>query len=177
MSTTAMIESNANEVLYLFEIIKKYGVTCSMEFKKQGDCDPVIGIVGVKIDVEHFGGVISDSLLVKLGDVDLSFNLNDHTFSKYVSDCQIEICITDISGNYSVWFSSGEIQPEGIKEANEGVLVKGINPLNRLQDEGDMWHALMDICIDVERGYIDHIEATTRIISVFEHYQKRQVAP
>lgn len=34
MTTIQMIDSNAGEAMHLFDVMKKYGATCSLEFNK-----------------------------------------------------------------------------------------------------------------------------------------------
>ncbi|MEV2911036.1 hypothetical protein ABNF65_21100 [Paenibacillus larvae] len=51
-----------------------------------------------------------------------------------------------------------------------------INPHNPLEDEGDLFHAIMDECIDLEKGSIDHIEATIRISKITNHFYRKKAA-
>lgn len=117
---TQMADSTVSEIIHLFEVIKKYGVKCSLEFQSDGNLDPLFGLVDYPIlSCEYFeceGG--PDSILVVLGDeesnVELNFELNISCF-KDISDTQIGICIAN--DHYSAFFNSGTIIPEGIEEA------------------------------------------------------------
>lgn len=117
---TPMADSTVSEIIHLFEVMKKYGVKCSLEFQSDGNLDPLFGLVDYPIlSCEYFeceGG--PDSILVVLGDeesnVELNFELNISCF-KDISDTQIGICIAN--DHYSAFFNSGTIIPEGIEEA------------------------------------------------------------
>jgi hypothetical protein len=114
-----MLESNAGEVIHLFEVMKKHGTTCGVEFKTERSLDPLIGIAQAPVTVEYFeGDDQGDSVIIELGDTSFSFELRNHSFSKYVSDCQIEVCVMENNGNYTAFFNSGGIHPDGIEEAN-----------------------------------------------------------
>ncbi|MED2006720.1 hypothetical protein P4V39_01130 [Brevibacillus borstelensis] len=119
MSNIQMIESNAGEVKHLFEVMKKHGVTCALELNREKGNDPFIGISTVEVDVEYLeGSEASDILIVKMGEADFAFGLKDHSFSKFITDCQIMIAIMENDAEYIAWFNSGVISPEGIQEAN-----------------------------------------------------------
>ncbi|WP_019123592.1 hypothetical protein [Brevibacillus massiliensis] len=119
MQTIKMIDSNAGEIFHLFEVMKKFGVTCSLEFNLEKWVDPFIGISKVDVDVEYLeGGEEGDTLVVKMGEADFSFSLRDHTFSKLISECQIFIAISEKDGSYTAWFNSGFASPKAIAEAN-----------------------------------------------------------
>jgi hypothetical protein len=112
-----MIESDAGEVFHLFQVMRKYGAACSMEMKSTHSADPLIGMTGMAVNVEYLDGNTDngDSVIIYLGDTELSVDLKNHSFTKYISNCQIDICIS--SDNYSFWFNSEVIPPEGIQEA------------------------------------------------------------
>ena len=111
-----MIQSNAGEVVHLFEVIQKYGATCSLEFKTTKSTDPLIGLSAAAVSAEYFergGG--PDAVVVHLDDAEFCFDLGIHSFSKHVSGSQITILI--MSDNYDAWIVSGSISKEGVKEA------------------------------------------------------------
>ncbi|GED53519.1 hypothetical protein EDM54_01550 [Brevibacillus borstelensis] len=118
MSNIQMIESNAGEVKHLFEVMKKYGVACSLEINFDRADDPFIGTSGTKIDTEYLEGKDGDTLIVKLDEVDFAFGLKDHSFSKYITDHQIMIAISENDGDYTAWFNSNVVPPIGIWETN-----------------------------------------------------------
>ncbi|MCD9026017.1 hypothetical protein [Cohnella silvisoli] len=128
---TKMLDSNSGEIVHLFEVMQKYGVKCSMEFKQDASLDPLCGITLQSVDlIEYFerqGG--PDAVVVELGDLSLGFDLGIHSFYKEISDCQILICIA--SDHYSAWFNSDVISPEGIDEAkNYKEIHYGLDPKN-----------------------------------------------
>jgi hypothetical protein len=51
-------------------------------------------------------------------------------------------------------------------------IVQGMNPYNRLETEDDMMHALMDLFIDVEKGKLDHIDASVKATEIVLAYMK-----
>jgi hypothetical protein len=117
MGNTKMIDIKAWEVIHLFDVMKKYEVTCNLEFNTGESSVSLIGISDMPVNVEYFeGNVDGDSIIVKLGDADFSFDLKNHFFSKDVTGCQINICIAGKS--YVAWFNSNVIPAEGIEEAN-----------------------------------------------------------
>ncbi len=117
MTTIKMFESNEGEVMHLFELMKKYGVTCSLEMQVEGSANPILGITDAPVSVEYFEGEGGgDALIVNLGEAGFTFEVGIHSYSKHVSDVQISIAV--VSENYAVWFNSGAIPPEGIEEAN-----------------------------------------------------------
>ncbi|RNB72157.1 hypothetical protein [Brevibacillus panacihumi] len=118
MTNYKMIESSAVEVMHLFEVMKTYGVTCSLELTRAKGNDPFIGSAGVNVDVECLEGEDGDVLVVKLGEAEFAFDTEDHTFGKLVSDRQIMISIVEKDGEYAAWFDSDIVTPEGIEEAN-----------------------------------------------------------
>ncbi|MED1947043.1 MULTISPECIES: hypothetical protein [Brevibacillus] len=118
MTTIQMIDSNAGEAMHLFEVMKKFGVTCSLEFKLEGVADPFIGISGVNVDVDYLEAEDGDTLIVNMGEAEFAFGLGDHDFSRIISDCQIMMAIGAKDGKYIAWFNSGVISPDGIVEAN-----------------------------------------------------------
>lgn len=117
MTTFHMIDTNAGEVMHLFEVMKRHGVTCSLEFKLEGVADPLIGISEVNADVDYLEGADGDNLIVIMGDAEFSFSLKDHSFSKCITDNQIMITIVEDDGKYTAWFDSGAVSPAGIQEA------------------------------------------------------------
>lgn len=121
---TKMIASSPDEIIYLFEIMKKYNITCSLELNVDGCLDPMLGIVSQPVSTEYFvGGEQGDSVLVSLGEAGFGFELQNHSFSKQITECQIDISI--ISDSYSAWFNSAVLPPEAIKEA-KGYSTKGL---------------------------------------------------
>jgi hypothetical protein len=117
---TQMTDSTVSEIIHLFEVMKKYGVKCSLEFQSKGYLDPLFGIVDYPIlSCEYFereGG--PDSILLILGDeannVEFNFELNISCF-KDISDIQIFTLIAN--DHYAAFFNSGSIPAEGIEEA------------------------------------------------------------
>ncbi|MFI8714225.1 hypothetical protein [Brevibacillus brevis] len=133
MTTIQMIDSNAGEVMHLFEVMKKYGATCSLEFNKGNGNDPFIGITGVNVDVEYLEGdatVEGDTLIVKLGETDFAFGLRDHSFSKFISSSQITVAVMANDTDYTAWFNSSVITPEGIEEASDYDATVGDNDIS-----------------------------------------------
>lgn len=41
----------------------------------------------------------------------------------------------------------------------------------RIKDYGDLWHAVMDICIKVQFDGLDHLDATQEICELCEMYK------
>jgi hypothetical protein len=75
-------------------------------------------------------------------------------------------------GKYRVVVGLPNTEVEG--DQTPAPLIEGINPYNRLEDEGDFYHAVMDVCIDVERANIDHVIAVDRIMDITQiYYAKR----
>ena len=117
MSTIQMKQSNIHECEKLFGIIQKYGVHCSLEFKVEENADPLLGIAQASVKVDYFEDQELEAfLLIDLNGSDFSFSGKKSTFHKYVSDCQIDICIS--SELFSAWFNSGSLPAEAIEEAN-----------------------------------------------------------
>lgn len=115
---TQMLKSHAGEAVHLFKIMQKYGATCSLEFQAKNSLDPLIGIARAKVGVDYFEGSEGDAVIVELDEASFSFELGNHSFLKYVSDCQIEVWAISNDDGYAATFNSGVIPPEGIKEAN-----------------------------------------------------------
>lgn len=44
--------------------------------------------------------------------------------------------------------------------------------MKEVQDYGDMWNFVMDEIIDVERGKVDHLDATQKIMDKFAELLK-----
>lgn len=59
-----------------------------------------------------------------------------------------------------------------IKEFTPKPIVEGINPYNRLEDETDLMHAMMDLFIDVEKGELEHVEASVKATEIVKAYIK-----
>ncbi|MED4602559.1 hypothetical protein P9314_17985 [Paenibacillus validus] len=108
-----MIYSSAGEVTHLFEIMKKYGVRCSLELNTNDSANSLISIAQAAVKVDYLEG---DTVVIHLDEAEFAFDLENHCFGKYVSDCQIDICIS--SEHYVAWFNSGTIPEEGIEEAS-----------------------------------------------------------
>lgn len=116
---TQMINCGADEAIHLFKVIKKYGATCSLEFNAEKTMDPLLAISFASVEVGYFEGDESgDSVILELDSAEFSFDLKNHSFSKFVSDCQITILVMEKEGGYAAWFNSGAIIPVGIEEAN-----------------------------------------------------------
>jgi hypothetical protein len=161
-----MIPSDAGEVCHLFEVMKKHNVTCSLEFKRFDSADPMIGIAGAAVSVEYFEGDIDasgDSVIVQLGETELTFDLKSHDFSKYVTDCQIEVCI--MSDTYAAFFNSGVIPEAGIEEAkNYSELVYTGEPVEIVLDqyEAALIEYIQTLCfedlLDAHEGIMEAAE-------------------
>ncbi len=106
-----MIESDAGEVLHLFNVMEKYGIECDLEVS-----DPFFGIAQAPVKTEYIECNDGGTVVVYLGETEFGFDLKRHQFEKYVSNCQIYICIA--SEHYAAWFISGAIPTEVITEAN-----------------------------------------------------------
>lgn len=116
MKTIQMIESSFSEALHLFEVMEKHSAMCGLEMKIEGMCDPIVAISYQPVKAEYIENAgDGDVLVVHLGETELCFmaNLSIH---KYISDCQISLCISD--DKYTAWFDSGSVSPEAIIEAN-----------------------------------------------------------
>jgi hypothetical protein len=114
---TRMRESNAGEVIHLFEVMQKYGVEVSLEFQSEGVMDPLLGMTDCPINlIEYFENENGpDSVLIEIGEASFNFELGVNTFFMNISDIQISICIAN--DNYTAFFNSETIPPEGIEEA------------------------------------------------------------
>ena len=58
MGNTKMINVTAGEVIHLFEVMKKYEVTCNLEFNTEESSNPLIGISDMPVSVEYFKGSV-----------------------------------------------------------------------------------------------------------------------
>ncbi|MBY0088447.1 hypothetical protein [Brevibacillus brevis] len=88
---------------------------------------------GRAINVEYLegdGAVEGDTLIVKLGETDFAFSLKDHSFSKFISSTQITVAVMANDTDYTAWFNSSVITPEGIKEANNYDATVGDNDIS-----------------------------------------------
>jgi hypothetical protein len=45
---------------------------------------------------------------------------------------------------------------------------------NELKEEGDLFHAIMDICGDVQLNGKDHLDATSEILVIVEKYYTKE---
>jgi|GEM_PF-3397650 len=116
MSTIQMFKSNAGEVMHLFEVMARHGVSCSLEMNVEGSADPILGIAdATNLSVEYVEGDDGDTVVVNLDNAELAFELQKNTFGKYISDCQVMISI--ISDDRAAWFNSSAMSPEAIQEA------------------------------------------------------------
>lgn len=153
--TIQMIESSAGEVLYLFEIMKKFRVTCSLELNTTQSADPLLGIAQAAVRAEYFerhNDESGDAVIVYLGECEFGFDLKNHSFSKHISDCQINIAIS--SEDYTAWFLSAALPEEGIEEANSYKV---------LTAESDLEEEIMHICDDIAEHRIDPDEGGRRL--------------
>lgn len=116
--TIQMIESSVGEALHLFGIMEKHQVPCSLELKIYTQADPFVGVASQPVKAEYLetfkGEGTGDTVVITLGESEFAFEL-DFTVAKYITDSQIDLCIA--KENYSAWFSSGHVSPEGINEA------------------------------------------------------------
>jgi len=116
MTTIQMVKSNAGEVMHLFEVMARHGVSCSLEMHAEGSADPILGIPGAtNISTEYLEGDDGDTVVVNLDNAELAFELQKNTFGKYISDCQVMISI--ISDDRAAWFNSSAMSLEAIQEA------------------------------------------------------------
>lgn len=115
-NTINMIDSNAGEVLHLFNVMAKHGVTCSLEFKAAGVTNPLFGITDASVKTDYIKGNDGDLVIVYMDEIEFGFELGSNDFAKYVIDYQILLCISN--EHYVTWFNSGVIPSEGIAEAN-----------------------------------------------------------
>lgn len=117
---TQMIPCEFGEAIHLFKMMQKYGTTCSLELNAEKTLDPLLGATysAIKVDVMDKSENSDAKVILELDSSEFGFDLKNHSFSKYVSDCQITILVTENVGNYAAWFHSGVIGPEGIEEAN-----------------------------------------------------------
>lgn len=118
MEPIKMIEIDPSEVIHLFDVLQKFDVVSSLELHKEGMADPFIAITSQSVKAEYVERVndeSGDAIAVHLGELELCFDIFNTSFFKHISDCQIDVCITD--GKYSAFFNSGVISLEGIAEA------------------------------------------------------------
>lgn len=113
-----METTDVGEIIHLFEVMKKYSATCSLELQTVANADPLFTLSGMTVNnveyIERLGG--PDAVLFELGEMEFGFDLGSHVFAKQVASNQIFISV-HAEGSYSAWFSSGSILPEGISEA------------------------------------------------------------
>ncbi|MGG4344957.1 hypothetical protein [Paenibacillus lautus] len=114
--TIQMIESSVGEALYLFGIMEKHQVPCSLELKIDTQADPFVGIASQPVKAEYLetfkGEGTGDTVVITLGESEFAFELN-FSVSKHITDSQISLCIAGT--NYAAWFNSGLIPFEGIE--------------------------------------------------------------
>ncbi|MDH6673192.1 hypothetical protein M2277_003857 [Paenibacillus sp. LBL] len=118
MEPIKMIEIDPSETIHLFDVFQKHNIVSSLELNKEGMADPFMAITSqpVKAEyIERFNDESGDAIVVHLGELELCFDIFGTSFFKHISDCQVDICITD--GKYSAFFNGGVISPEGIAEA------------------------------------------------------------
>lgn len=122
MTTTQMKKSDAGEVMHIIKTLEKFAVSCSLEFQLLAVSDPFFAVVKQPIKAEYIENYcsedIGDAVVIHLGESEFLFPLSKNTFSKDVTDCQVNLCIVSEECNYAAWFSSGVIPPEGIAEMN-----------------------------------------------------------
>ncbi|MCY9539427.1 hypothetical protein M5X00_13000, partial [Paenibacillus alvei] len=116
MSTIQLKESKAREVMHLFEVMKKYNAKCSLEINIGKHNDPFVAIAQEPVSTEYFVEEEGEVLVVSLGETDLTFDVDSHSFAKEVTDCQILICI--VNEEYAAWFNSDALPQEAIELAN-----------------------------------------------------------
>ncbi|CAM4408206.1 hypothetical protein FHS16_001750 [Paenibacillus endophyticus] len=114
MTVINMIKSDAGEAMHLFEVMQKHGVKCSLEMK-HGNADPMVSIASAAVQTEYVKGSDNDTVVVSLNDVNLAFPLGEYSYSKFISDIQIDIAIA--SESHTAWFSSKAMSLEAIAEA------------------------------------------------------------
>lgn len=118
MSTIQLEESNASEIMHLFEVMKQHNAKCSLELNMDNFCQPLIGIAQESVTTEYIqGGDEGDTVVIHLGGCEFAFDLASHSFAKKVTDCQILIAI--MSDKYAAWFNSTELPQEGVELAKD----------------------------------------------------------
>lgn len=121
MTTVKMQQATIQEGIRLFEIMKKYGVHCSLELKVEEDAEPLMGIYDAPVSTDY---IDSDndgiSFSVILGESEFSFNEKRDTFHRYVSECQIDLCIS--TDRYAAWFNSRVLPADAISEAKDHII-------------------------------------------------------
>ncbi|MFM1655538.1 helix-turn-helix domain-containing protein [Brevibacillus sp. B_LB10_24] len=119
MSVIQMIECSFEEAYRLFHLIKKYRAKCSLELNVGESADQLIGIAQGEIDIDYLESTYGpETLIIILGEAEFSFDLESHSFAKYVTDCQIMVSIMKGDAEYVAFFNSSIIPSEGIEEAN-----------------------------------------------------------
>ena len=90
-----------------------------------------------------------------MGDADFSFDLKNHSYSKDVTDCQINICIA--SDGYAAWFNSDVIPTEGIEEANSYLEVDRLPAMVEftfVKHDPDNYSSLPSLMRHLMNGYV-----------------------
>lgn len=155
MTTTQMIESSADEVIYLFEVMEKYGVRCSMDINIHSLRDPFGGIVNQPVSVDYFESEDGDAVIVSLGESEFSFEVGSHSYSKYITTNQIMICI---AGEHHVaWFNSQVVPADGIVMAGNYQKLYGeleVSEVDLNLQSDDFESELSDLCNLLREGKV-----------------------
>ncbi|WP_438491056.1 hypothetical protein [Paenibacillus sp. IHBB 3054] len=171
MSVTQMQESTAGEVIHLFNTIRKFGATCSVEMKLYETSDSIMASSNQYVFAEYLeansGEVDGDSIIVRLGEAEFCFELGKVSFSKDITNHQIDVLIA--SDSYAIWFCSSGLSIMGAAEARN-YRTEPEDPLPQIKTDGDMYYATLSICAGLKAGEYDHMEATTRIFAAFADY-------
>lgn len=116
MSNSQMVTSSVDEALYLFELMDKYGLYCSLEFKLETSCDPLVGVSDQPIKAEYIENVgRGDAIVITLGEAEFCFELNLQVF-KLLENKQLMLCI--VTEEYSAFFNSRALPESFLTEAN-----------------------------------------------------------
>lgn len=112
MTTTLMTQTTIREATHLFEVMRKYGVKCSVELKVEGEADPLVGISAAAVNLDFANDASWISVI--LGDADFSFTEAKDTVFKHIGR-QIDVCFS--SDRYTAWFLSSGLPPQGVLDA------------------------------------------------------------
>ncbi|MCM3128986.1 hypothetical protein ACFQ3J_08925 [Paenibacillus provencensis] len=110
-----LVESSVDEALYLFELMDKYGLYCSMELTLTSSRDTFVGVSHQPVKTEFIESKDGDSFVVALGEAEFCFELNLQ-ISKQLTNRQLFMCVAN--DEYTAWFNSGALPEKFITEAN-----------------------------------------------------------
>lgn len=128
MEITVMKNCKVGQAVQLFEVLEKYGVKCSLEFKADEFADAVLSILDQPVKAK----VDEDYLLINMGESNFEFQADGHTFLYDLSEVQIMVAVA--SDSYTVWFNSNVVPPSGIAEAKAYREVPVLEPISMTVD-------------------------------------------